>query len=190
MAHFAEEAARSLQGAWRLLQRQDDGLSRFEVSESGFWRSFGAIALSFPAFITLLAAERAHEGLHPGALFTEAGPVFRATVVFLAIWATPLIATWLIAGLLDLRRRAAGFIIALNWSGLLAAAMLALPALLFATNLATEAHAFVFTVAALALIAHLQWFTAKLALGVSGGVAAALVCAEFGIGALLRGALA
>lgn len=188
MAHFADEAGRSLRGSWELLQRRAEGLSRFEFSASGFWRSFAAIALSSPAFIALLAAERARLGLE-GGMFGDAEPLWRALVGFLAIWAAPLAATWLLTRLFDLRRRLVAFIIAVNWTGALAAGLFALPALLFAGHLANEAQATVYAVAAMVLVAHLQWFTAKLALGVSGGVAAAFIGAEFGVSALLRGAL-
>ena len=188
MAHFADEAGRSLRGSWELLQRQAEGLKRFEFSVSGFWRSFGAIALSSPAFIALLAAERARLGLD-GGLFASAEPVWRAVVGFLAIWVAPLVATWLLARLFDLRRRVVAFIIAVNWTGALAAGLFALPALLYAGDLANEAQATAYAFAAMALVAHLQWFTAKLALGVSGGVAAAFIGAEVGVGALMRGAL-
>ena len=149
MATFTQDAAQSLRGALELLQRQSEGLSRFDCSATGFKRSFAAIPLAIPAFITLVAAHRAHEGLlTPGAsLFTDAGPVWRATIDFACIWAAPMLVAFWAASILDIRRSFARLVVAINWTGVIASAFLALPALLYALGFATPGLAKLYAVA-------------------------------------------
>ncbi len=191
MLLFADDATRSLRGAWDLLQRRAEGVNGFDFSADGFWRSFGAIAVSSPAFVALVAGERANLGLaEPGSsLFAQPTPIWRALVDFICIWAAPLLTGLALARLLDLRERLVAFIIALNWSGAMAAGFLALPALLYAGGLAPRGLAAVYVVTAAALVANLQWFAAKTVLNISGGVAVVFVLGQAGLAALLRSAL-
>ncbi|MFN3890976.1 MAG: hypothetical protein ACK4MV_11310 [Beijerinckiaceae bacterium] len=191
MSSFTRDAAESLKGALDLMQRRADGLSRFDLSPAGFRRSFAAIPLAIPAFIALVAANRAQEGLlTPGAfLFADLGPVWRAAVDFACIWAAPLLVAFWVASILDLRRRFLALVVVMNWTGVIAACFLALPSLLFALGLARESHAYFYGFAFLALIAHLQWFTTKHALGVSGGVAATVIIGQLGLATVARAAL-
>lgn len=188
MATFTHDAAQSLRGAFELMQRQTGGMARFDFSATGFRRSFAAIPLAIPAFIALVAAHRAQEGLlTPGAsLFTDAGPVWRAAVDFACIWAAPMLAAFWAASILDLRRRFARLVVAINWTGVVASGFLALPALLYALGFATPALAKLYGLAFLALVVHLQWFTTKHALGVSGGVAGLIILGQFGLASAAR----
>ncbi len=113
MATFTEDAAQSLRGSLELLQRQARGMARFDCSARGFRRSFAAIPLAIPAFVALVAANRAKEGLlTPGAfLFTDVGPVWRAAVDFACIWAAPILVAFWAASILDLRRRFAALVV-------------------------------------------------------------------------------
>lgn len=191
MSSFTEDAANSLKGAIDLMQRRAEGLANFNFTPIGFRRSFAAIPLAIPAFIALVAANRAQDGLlTPGSfLFADAGPVWRAAVEFACIWAAPLLVGFWVASLLNLRRRFVALVIAINWTGVIAAGFLALPALLFAMGLARASHAYFFGLAFLALVAHLQWFTMKHALGVSGGVAATIMAGQLGLATVVRAAL-
>jgi hypothetical protein len=191
MSSFTEDAAKSLKGAIDLMQRRAEGMANFNFTQTGLKRSFAAIPLAIPAFIALVAAHRAQEGLlTPGAsLFADSGPVWRAAVEFACIWVAPLLVAFWVASLLNLRQRFAALVVAMNWTGVIAAAFLALPALLYALGFARESHAFVFGLAFLALVLHLQWFTAKHALGVSGGVAAIIVIGQLGLASAARAAL-
>lgn len=192
MSSFTEDAAKSLKGAFALMQRRADGLAHFNFTPTGFWRSFAAIPLAIPAFVALVAAHRAHDGLlTPGAsLFADVGPVWAAVIDFASIWAAPMLVAFWVASILDLRRRFAALVVAMNWTGVVAACFFALPSLLFALGLARESHAVVFGIAFLALVLHLQWFTTKHALGVSGGVAATVIVGQLGLATLARAALA
>lgn len=185
----AEEVARSLAGVWDLLNRRAQGLSRFEVGEASFWRSFSAPLLATPALIVWLAADRAQAGLaEPGqSLFDNAAILTRAGVDFAALWLTLPLLCIALARTLRLGGQLVPFIIVCNWSCVLAAAMLAVPALLFAIGWATPALATLYTVAAAVLIVQMRWFAAKVTLGVTSGVAMLLACGDGLVGlGLLR----
>ena len=89
--------------------------------------------------------------------------------------------------MLRLRGQLAPFIIICNWSSVLAAAMLAVPALLLAIGWATPALAALFAVAAALLIMQVRWDAARSTLGVTAGAAAVLATGDALIGVgLLR----
>ncbi len=170
----ADEVVRSLGGTWELLQRRRQGLRQFNYSDAGLLRSFAAIALCAPAFVTLLAAERARAGLllPEASLFEDASPVWTVIVKLAAIWlATPLVAC-AFTRMLGIGSRLGGFLIVGNWSSVLACAFAAVPSLFFALGLATPELADLYAFAAMVLIAHLRWFTIRESLGVSSGLAA------------------
>jgi hypothetical protein len=174
----ADEVERSLKGSLRLLRREADGFLALDTSLEGFWRSFAAILLTAPAFIAALADARVGLGLPAGGLFGDLGLVLREGMIYLVAWfAFP----FLMIGftrLTQLERAYGGYVVAYNWSNVIAAAMLALPAALHALGLATSALAILYSVAFLVILVQFRWFMARTALGVSGGVAALVVIAE------------
>lgn len=187
----ADEVARSLEGSWALLQRDATGLRAFDSSAAGVRRSFSALLVSLPAFVVVLAAERARLGLlEPGTgLFDDPGLVIRLGLFFIAAWALPLgvigLASWNAAA-----RARATFVVACNWSGVLAALFAALPAFLLARDLATPALAGVYLAAFVCVVGHLRWFLARVALGLGGLAAALLVATDIGLEYALGHALA
>ena len=170
----AEEIVRSLSATIDLLQRRRQSLQLFDASHSGVRRSFFAFLLLGPAFVTMLAAERASHGLlvPGGRLFDDLGltadVLGRMAISMLTL---PLIAFGL-ARLLSLRDRFPRFLVACNWSTVLAGSFLALPCYLYALDMATPELAQFYGLAFVALFAHLRWFVVHTALGVSGGLAA------------------
>lgn len=184
----ADEIARSLCGAWDLLHRRATGLSHFRFDEEAFWRSFRAPLLALPVVIIWLAAERAQLGLlTPGAsLFDDPWLTARTIFELAALWLTlPMIAI-LIGHRRAIAARLVPFIIVCNWGSVLAAAILAVPALLYSIGWATPELAILFGCAAALMIIQMRWYMARVTLGVTGGVAAlmALVDALVGIGLL------
>ncbi|MDB5509286.1 MAG: hypothetical protein JWL93_1755 [Hyphomicrobiales bacterium] len=180
----ADEIARSLGGSWDLLNRRAQGLSRFEFGEAPFWRSFGAPLLTAPAAIIWLAADRLETGQLSG-LFDDPAVVARTAFHLAALWLTlPLL------GIAFLKRdswaRLVPFIIVCNWSFVLAAALLTLPALLFAIGWATPALATLYSVASIVLIMQMRWFSTKVTLGLTSSAALMLAAGDglVGIGIL------
>jgi hypothetical protein len=182
----AEEIVRSLSGSWELLNRRAEGVERFDVGEQAFWRSFCAPLLAAPVFIIWLAADRASHG-EGGALFDNTDAVAHTGFDFAALWLTLPLLSIALADRLRLGARLAPFIIICNWSSVLAAAMLAVPALLLAIGWATPALAALFAVAAAMLIMQMRWYAARVALGITAGAAALLAMCDALIGVgLLR----
>jgi hypothetical protein len=183
----ADEVLRSLKGSLRLVRRHPDGLRAFDASVEGFWRSFAAILLAAPAFIVLLADQELRAGrLVAGGLFADAWFVAREAAVFVAPWVLfPLFMLGFVR-IMGLERRYVGYIVIYNWSGVIAAAIFAVPALLHVLGLATGAHAAFYTFAFSIILVQYRWFFARASLGLSADLAAAVVAADF----ILAGAAA
>lgn len=186
----ADEVRRSLLGSLRLLNRDAGGIAAFEVSIAGFWRSFAAILLTAPAFVIALAEDRVEQGLPlEQGLFASPAIVAHEVLISVAGWiAFPLVMI-AVARRLGLGPVYVGYVIAWNWSAVLAALVLAVPAALHALGLATEGLALLFAFAFSVILIHYRWFLAKTALGVSGGVAMLLVLLDLSVNELVAGAI-
>jgi hypothetical protein len=176
----ADEVGRSLSGAMQLLNRDEGGLRWFPVSIEAFWRSFGAVVLTAPAFVTALAADRLRLGLPlDEGLFSDPGLVTVRLLFVGAAWiAFPIV---MIAVARWLGHRYVRFVIAYNWSAVFASAILAFPTAMYVTGLASSALSTLFVVAFAVVVFRLRWFLAKAALGVSGGLAAAIAAADLAL---------
>ena len=109
--------------------------------------------------------------LSPGSLFDEPSLVVRAATHLTILWLTLPLLGIAIARHADLRRRFVPFIVVCNWSFVLAAAFLTLPALMSAIGWATPALATLYSIAAIVLIVQMRWFSAKITLGLGSGAA-------------------
>lgn len=180
----AEEVGRSLRGTVALLNRQVDGLRAFDMSERGFWGSFGAILLTLPAFVVWLALERARTG-HLGdgtPLIDLSWSTFVVLLGHVATFAALPLAMIVVARRLGLGCRYVPFVIVTNWILVLKAAVLSVPWMLLLLGWATPDLATFFAIAFAIIILRVHWFATKLTLGVPGGLAAAVV----GLGILLN----
>lgn len=186
----ADEVGRSLSGSLRLMNRDAKGIAAFEVSIPAFWRSFAAIVLTAPAFVVTLAEDRLEQGLPPeDGLFSSPGLVAHEALLAVAGWiAFPLVMI-AVARRLGLGQRYVGYIIAWNWSSVLAAFVLAIPAGLHALGFATEGLMLLFAFAFSVVLVHYRWFLAKTALGASGGVAVLLVLLDLSVNELVASAI-
>jgi hypothetical protein len=173
----ADEVVRSLRGSFRLIQREADGLRAFDISIAGFWRSFAAIVLTLPAFVALLAERRLDAGLlvSGSGLFDDGGLVVREALVFIAGWiGFPLVMIGFVR-LMGLERRYVGYVVAYNWSTVIAAFVLAFPAALHVFGLATPALAAFYTFAFGIIVVQYRWFLARTALRITSGLAVLVV---------------
>jgi hypothetical protein len=172
----ADEVVRSLKGSLRLIQREADGLRDFDVSIEGFWRSFAAIVLTLPAFVALLAERRLASGLAPGGgLFDDPGLALGEALAYLATWfAFPLMMIGFVR-LMGLERRYVGYVVAYNWSSVIASFVLALPAMLHVLGLATPSLAAFYTLAFGLVVLQYRWFLARTALSITSGLALLVV---------------
>lgn len=183
----ADDVTRSLRGTLELLNRRVEGLKAFDMSEAGFWRSFGAIWLTLPAFVVGLGLERARQGELGGGAplidlsWTTAMVAFGHVGVFLGL---PL-AMIVVARRLGLGSRYAAFVVVANWIAAVALVALSVPGSLLLVGWATPGLAAFYAMAFLVVVARVLWFAAKATLGVSGGVAAGIVTLGLGLDLLI-----
>jgi hypothetical protein len=181
---LAAEISNALAGAWSLFRRRETALGHFDFSPAGFWHSLAALGLTVPLYVWAMAYER---GRHlPEATLSDHLVALMSLDVIEAWVVLPVLAAGL-ASVLGLRDRLLPFLIALNWSGVLAVLLVLLPPLFWSLGWATEGVAAVYSLGFALLILQMRWFLSRLVLGVSGGVAALLVAADAGLELLLTG---
>jgi len=175
----ADDVTRSLAASWRLLRADARALPDLDLSRDGFWRSYLALILVVPSMIPMLAAQRTLAGLpNSGGLFEAPGLVAAiATAELLAVLAVPALLAGLIPGLTR-NPRFTGFIIAWNWSAILSAALVAVPAAVFALGWSNRGIAGIQMLAFAVIVLRLRYCVARATFGSASGVAGAIACAS------------
>jgi hypothetical protein len=176
----ADAVTRCLRGTWRLMSAGPVALPELDMSRQGLARSCLAAILTAPALIAVLAAENLMAGL------ANASGLFQSPPLVAAVLASQIAAfvmvPVLIAGLAPHLLRAprfAGFVIAWNWTEVLAAGLLAVPALIYAIGWSTPVIASMQWLAFAAIVAKLRYAAAAATLGPQRGVALLVVVASF-----------
>jgi hypothetical protein len=90
---------------------------------------------------------------------------------------------------LRLTHRYVPFVIVTNWIAVVGLLTLSFPGLLMLIGWAPSALAGFFTLAFAVLLLRMQWFATKATLGVSGGLAFAIVLLGLGLNAAIAGAM-
>lgn len=180
MLRYAE-ISRSLDGALRLMQGSRTGLERFDTSLEGFWRSFLWIVPAAPVYAALVLSER-YKVISERVLVPEQFDETRfaaAKLLGLGLeWmAFPLLVA-LIARPLSFQRRYVPYVVAYNWSTLVAVALVAPPVLLQNLNLIGAQIGTIITLAVLVVCLRFRYLVARLALGVDAVTAGGLVALE------------
>ncbi len=186
----ADEVGRSLAGSFKLINRDVEGLTAYEVSIPAFWRSFAAILLTAPAFVVGLAEDRAQVGLPAEAgLFSSPALLVHELALAVACWVAFPLAMIAVVRVLDLGHRYVGYVIAWNWSAVVAATVLAVPRALHVIGWATPGLAMLFAGAFGIILLQYRWFITKEGLGVSGRLAALLVAVDVTLNGAVMGAV-
>lgn len=165
------EASTALYGAFRLARMDERGLSFFDVSVTGFWRSFYAALLVAPLYALLLLV-RYVTG------FERTSAVRYVLIEFTAYaisWLAFPVAMDPIAGYLGRPERYVRYIVAYNWAAVLQNAVY-LPITIFGlTGALPQGAAGALAMIALVLIFVYTWFITRAALAVPGSTAAGIV---------------
>ena len=183
----AEDVQRGLFGAWRLMMGDRDGMRHMDISVDGFWNSFFAVIVAFPALVIgwLAAADRIAElGLGAEVEIGRGGLLARLAVVEIGVWLLPLAAYMLVARYVGLSDRIVHLVVACNWGEALGR-WLVLPValLLMVWRPERETEDAVRLIVFLA-VAVLNWRLTNAALGKGPAIASAVFGGLF-IGSLL-----
>ena len=177
-----EEITRSLNGAWLLFKGQDAGMRAFDVSVDGFWRSFRVIVLMLPFYLILLYGQRAAILSMPNAnpeTFPNEAFFFFHMIGIAADWVTYPIVIALIAGPLGFSDRFVPFIVARNWTSLLAIAVYVAPMALFFLGVVPLGVMTFLSIVALVVILRYRYMVTRAALGTPMPLTIGLVVLDF-----------
>lgn len=178
----AREVLSGLFGAWRLAHLDRSGMSYFDQSVLGFWKSFFAAALVAPGYSILVLIHFAE--MPPAA---GAARVFMVeSIAYVASWTAFPLAVFYITEAIGKEREYIGYIVAANWANVIQL-MVYLPVTGLAATavLPTQLGSFL-NVAVSLLILGYQWFVTRTALEISGFAAAGFVLLDVTIGVVIK----
>jgi predicted permease len=179
----ARETTSALYGAYRLARADKGGMGYFNASAEGFWRSFYAAALVAPLYAILLATRYKFGDIEaPGLRFIAV-----ESIAYVTAWvAFPLVVAHL-APMIDRGHRFLGYIVAYNWASVLQN-LVCLPVAVF-IDLGVVSPSFA-TFAGLGcfiLVTAYIWYITRVALDVSGFLAAAFTFLDIVLSVLIHG---
>jgi hypothetical protein len=167
-----EEVYRSLYGAYRLARLDPRGMTLFNLTFEGFWRSFFAAVLVAPAYAILVAERLAgrEETLDLGwVILVQSG-------AYVLGWAAFPVVAIVLTRMLGLGSHYSALIIAANWAAVLQVGVF-LAVLVLSLVLSGGLGAFLLMATTLAILLY-QWFVYRTALETTGGTALALLLVD------------
>jgi hypothetical protein len=188
----------AVQGAWRLMLWDKEGLTRFDMTIEGFWRSFYAPAAALPAVILVHVAHLMMMN-ETALLNPDAGlPETPTTGLYLAIKTSGYIGEVILFPVLMVfisRRMAMSanylpYIIAWNWVNALIIGVLAVPHLLYLAGVISLVSIYGFQVIILGLSILCLYFTTRTALKIQPLVASIILTLSIVLGLTLEAILA
>lgn len=155
----AQEASRSLYGAWRLARFDANGITLFDNTVESFWRSFWAAGVALPAYAILLVLR--NESVSIGAGAFQAFSVF--SIAYVIDWiAFPFVMVY-VAKLFDRQQWYCRYIAAFNWALVLQMMLDLVVSTIAVTNILPPAAESVLKVVALFFILAYQGYIAHIA---------------------------
>ncbi len=183
-----QDIFRAVYGAWRLAHLDIRGMDHFDLSLTGFWRSFTAALIVAPLHLVLIFLSRDFpDGDAAWHLVVQGAAYASAWVVFPVVMVA-------VTRLLQVGERFIPFVVAYNWSTVIVMAVV-VPTQLLAdwsldagsSDMPAALVAFM-VMAAMAAILFYQWFVARTALGVNAIQATAVVVLDLVVTMLLENA--
>lgn len=176
-----DEIVRGFRGSWRLLLGDVRGMSWFDTSIDGFWRSFFVMVLMLPLPLIELAAQRQlpmASRVDPAVLSGPAYIVVGILSYALAWIAFPLVLA-LLAKPLGIGPRYVPYMVARNWTTLIGALPSLVVTLAFLLGLMPVTALGPANLAALGFNLYYSWLVARLACAAAPGLAGGLVALDF-----------
>ena len=175
------EISHAIYGAWRLALLDANGLKRFDNTIEAYWQSFQAAIVTAPAYVILV-------GIRLAVTETEAGLlqiVLVEAISYTISWVAFPLAMSYVCNQIGCFDRYVRYIIAHNWSAVIQIAIFLSAMTLARSILGAGTGTMLLIASSLAILCY-QWFVARTALAVSGGVAAAIVGLDLVISIVLN----
>ena len=190
MLPSGSEVVQSFQAVWRSMHEGERAFVGLDLSAGAVVRSFGALLLTLPAAVAMIAAERLRHGLSNEAGLFDA-PWLAGSVLAVLLLSLLLPPAFIVGLFWRVARtaRGTGFLIAWNWSGVLVTLILAAPLALFAAGLMKGALALVVTAAFTVIAMRLRLPVPLSTLGLRARAAAGAVALTCGVEMAAVGAL-
>jgi hypothetical protein len=177
---WLNEAHLSIIGSLRLAVRDEGGFGDFNLTESGFWRSFSAIVILAPLYLyghdiqgAAVLAETAtteEDIIEPSMIVS--------TIELLIQWVAWPIAMALIAKFTGLTAAYSRYITVYNWSAILVGVVQIIPIFLYAQGGTFAELGSILMMISLAFAIYYRWYIAQTALKTTATIASALVLAD------------
>ncbi len=169
-----------LYGAWRLALLDRGGMSYFDDSAEGFWKSFYAAALVAPGYVILILLDPAEDA---GAGVLRSLAIH--TLVYSLSWTVyPVI----VVPILESMGRESAyirFIVAFNWAKVVQMALYLPVIVIVAAEVLPSGATNLLSGAMYILLLVYQWVVTRTALDITPKAAAGLVALDFAVGVVL-----
>jgi hypothetical protein len=177
------EVRLALFGALQLAKGDRGGLSCFDRSLDGFWRSFRAAVIAYPLYLILLMMRvTVIEWQRSGGWYI----VTVETIAYVIAWVAFPLAMITVTRWIDRAHRFFDFMVPYNWSQLLQSALFVLVGLEAESGvLGTQLAQLIDLAAAIAVLVY-EWFIARVSLETTASAAAFVVLVDLVLGALVN----
>lgn len=171
----------SLNGAFLLAKRDLSGYQLFNLTIEGFWRSFAAILLIAPVYFLFAGLEldaQTPSSAAPETAPDNSGYYFTKAVALGLDWIAYPIIMVLVSRGLGFSHRYVPYIIAFNWSSVIAVMVMTVPPAAYYLGAINAGTVGGLNLLLLLPVLYYRWFIARTALETSGPIAAGLVLLE------------
>jgi hypothetical protein len=176
------EVRLALVGALRLARGDRGGLSCFDRSLDGFWRSFRAAVIAYPLYLVLLTMRvTVTEWQRSGGLWI----VGVETIAYVIAWAAFPLIMLTVTRWIDRAHRFFDFMVPYNWSQVPQSALFVLVGLETESGMLGAPAAQAIEVAAAVAVLVYEWFIARVALDATAPAAAFVVFVDLVLGVLV-----
>jgi len=165
----AEEIQRYLTGVWRMMTGRPDGLDMLDLSADGFWNSFFAILVAFPALA--VGWVQAANGLGGDSFGGRLSVLVRLGAIDLLTWVAPIMLLAAIARRAGIAHRFVPYVVATNWASALFIWMMMPPAVVSLFWPAAEPAIALVSLLIFLVTLVLAWRVTNVALGMGAAVA-------------------
>jgi hypothetical protein len=176
------EILAALYGVWRLMRLDQSGMSWFNLTIDGFWRSFFVAVPAAPFFALLVYLDFSAQ---PVAIDAGWAAIVMAVYYLLGWVLVPLVAIG-VTKMLDLSRGYLALVVAYNWVSLPQILIQALISLIASTGVVPEGAANFLMFFAVVYILVLEWFVVRTALQTTTATAIGIVLLFETLGILLN----